>query len=95
MVLLSGLTILHKALEKIPQFLSPYIVNILDIVTRLLLGQADSSATSVKANSVRGQIAAKATALRQEIATAIVPRILLPALDTSLDKVIDSNQVIL
>eukprot|EP00794_Sanderia_malayensis_P007770 gene7770-8616_t len=88
LLLLGGITVLHKTVETIPQFLSPYITNILDILTRTSFGHPVASS---KANSMRTQIVAKVVSIRKDFARLVEPRVFIPALETVLDMNISSE----
>ena len=66
--------------------MSPYIVSILDILTST---QFDDNA--VQSSSINTQIKSKIALLRGEVSQKITPRVLLPALDSCIDKVVNSK----
>ena len=88
MVILSSIIALNKIVVSLPKFLSPYIVQILEVLTSTRFDD-----NSVKVSSIISQIRAKIMSLRGEISEKILPRILLPALDSCFEKVINSEKV--
>ena len=68
--------------------MSPYIVSILEILTSI---QFEDS--SVRTSSISAQIKAKTVLLRGELSQKIIPRVLIPALDSCFDTIAHSTKV--
>jgi len=86
-VALNTLTTLQRIIASLSKFMSPYIVSILEILTSI---QFEDS--SVRTSSISAQIKAKTVLLRGELSQKIIPRVLIPALDSCFDTIAHSTK---
>ena len=87
--MISSLVALQKIIGSLSKFMSPYVKEIVQIIT---CTRFDTNVEG-KSSSAAAQIKAKTMALRGEISQNITPRILLPALDSCFDVIVQSNKV--
>lgn len=87
--ILSALTTLQKVIGSLSKFMSPYIVEILQVLT---CHRFNADITG-KASSCDSQIKIKALSLSETISKNIIPRVLLPMLDSAFDYVVQSEKV--
>ena len=91
LLLASGLAALRQIVESLSKFMSPYLVQILNILTwsQLSVGTEANKSSS----ALRGQVKLNVASLRDEISKKITPRVLLPALDACFDQIFHSEKV--
>ena len=91
LLLASGLAALRQIVESLSKFMSPYLVQILNILTWSQLSVGTEANKSFSA--LRSQVKSNVTSLRDEISKQITPRVLLPALDACFDQIFHSEKV--
>eukprot|EP00795_Rhopilema_esculentum_P004548 gene4548-20800_t len=87
-LLLNAFTALQKILESLSKFMSPYLGEILSLITKA--GPDDNE--QVSKSSTKKQIRSKIALISQTVSTSVTPRVLLPALDACFDQVAQSDE---
>ncbi|PVD23736.1 hypothetical protein C0Q70_17009 [Pomacea canaliculata] len=85
-LMLSCITSLHKVVDTLPHFLSPYLLDLLIQVCHL------SSVIDVSAGGQKAQIAQRLKLISHSIATAIPARVLLPVITNCYTKLLEDKQ---
>ncbi|PFX20859.1 HEAT repeat-containing protein 1 [Stylophora pistillata] len=98
LLILCGVTALYKATEALPHFLSPYLVDILILVTQPSLTGGEVTEAHqekeevTKQSTVDVQLKDRVVLLRKELACNIAPRVLISAVSDCYSSIVDKHK---
>ncbi|KAK3716752.1 hypothetical protein QZH41_018234 [Actinostola sp. cb2023] len=92
-MLLCAVVTVHKVTETLPNFLSPYLVQILLRVTCPALNGVEDKSEEQKKDSTVIQLHDRLSVLRRDLARVITPRVLIPAVSQCYDDITSTNHM--